>query len=57
MGVNANPRVRVTAVIGDTYKKHAWKAGFEADKESDEAENKAKASQNARLSRGGLRMT
>ena len=56
MGVNANPRVRVTAVIGDTSKKRAWKGG-EADKESDEAKNKAKASQNARLSRGGLKMT
>jgi hypothetical protein len=54
MGVNGNPRVRVTAVIGDTSKKRAWKAVFEADK-SDEAENKAKASQNARLSRGGLK--
>jgi hypothetical protein len=28
---------------------------FEADKESDEAKNKAKASHNARLSRGGLK--
>jgi len=54
MGVNGNPRVRVTAVIGDTSKKRAWKGG-EADKESDEAKNKAKASQNARLSRGGLK--
>jgi len=35
MGVNGNPRVRVTAVIGDTSKKCAWKAVFEADKESD----------------------
>ena len=57
MGVNGNPRVRVTAVIGDTSKKRAWKAVFEADKESDEAKNKAKASQKARLSRGGLKMT
>ena len=36
MAVNANPRVRVTAVIGDTSKKRAWKAVFEADKESDD---------------------
>jgi hypothetical protein len=57
MGVNGNPRVRVTAVIGETSKKVQWKAVFEADEESDEAENKAKASQNARLSRGGLKMT
>jgi hypothetical protein len=57
MGVNGNPCVRVTAVIGDTSKKRAWQAVFEAVKESDEAENKAKASQNARLSRGGLKMT
>jgi|GEM_PF-5189142 len=57
MGVNGNPRVRVTAVIGDTSKKRAWKAVFEADKESDEAKKKAKAPQNARLSRGGLKMT
>jgi hypothetical protein len=35
MGVNGNPRVRVTAVIGDTSKKRAWKAVFDADKESD----------------------
>ena len=35
MGVNGNPRVWVTAVIGDTSKKRAWKAVFDADKESD----------------------
>jgi len=54
MGVNANPRVRVTAVIGDRAKR-ARKVVFEADKEPAEARNKAKASQNARLSRGGLK--
>jgi hypothetical protein len=42
MGVNGNPRVRVTAVIGDTSKKRAWKAVFEADKESDERKTKRK---------------
>jgi len=56
MGVNANPPVRVTAVIGDHVQKRAWKGG-EADKEPDEARNKAKASHNARLSRGGLKMS
>jgi hypothetical protein len=57
MGVNGNPRVRVTAVIGETSKKMHGRRVFEADKESDEAKNKAKAPQNARLSRGGLKMT
>jgi hypothetical protein len=57
MGVNGNPRVRVTAVIGETSKKMHGRRVFEADKESDEARNKAKASHNARLSRGGLKMT
>jgi hypothetical protein len=42
MDVNANPRVRVTAVIGDTSQERAWKAGFEADKESDKAGKKRK---------------
>jgi hypothetical protein len=43
MGVNGNPRVRVTAVIGDTPQKRAWKAVFEADKESDEAEKQSES--------------
>jgi hypothetical protein len=55
MGVNANPRVRVTAVIGDTSKTVHGRRFSGPDREYEEAENKAKASQNARLSRGGLK--
>jgi hypothetical protein len=51
MAVNANPRVRVTGVIGDTSKKRAWKGVFEAAKVSDEAKNKAKASQSEAFER------
>ena len=57
MGVNGNPRVRVTAVIGDTSKKMHGRRFSRPRRNLMRRKNKAKASQNARLSRGGLKMT
>jgi hypothetical protein len=56
MGVNGNPRVRVTAVIGDTSKNVHGRPSARP-KGSEEVETKRKPRRNARLSRGGLRMS
>jgi hypothetical protein len=57
MGVNRNPHVRVTAVIGDRSNNVHGRRFSRLLGNLMKRRRKAKASQNARLSRGGLRMS